>query len=217
MPTPSEPYSLQLDEWVLRVQPPVAADNPRLLLLIHGWTGDENVMWVFTRRFPADYWILAPRAPVAAPGGGYGWHPHTSGIRTGIDDFKPAVEGLMRLIDRWSASQNVDASTFSLIGFSQGTALCYALALLHPARVEKLAGLAGFLPAGAETLAKPGLLEGKPIYVAHGSQDDTVPVERARQAVETLERAGAKVTYCEDQVGHKLGANCLRGLESFYR
>lgn len=217
MPTPNEPYSLRLGEWVLRVQAPVDTDGPRLLLLIHGWTGDENVMWVFTRRFPTSYWILAPRAPLAAPGGGFGWHHRDKGEWGSVDDFKPAVEGLLSLIDKWSASQKVDDSTFSLIGFSQGTALCYALALLHPERIEKLAGLAGFMPSGAETLAEPGLLDGKSIYVAHGSQDDTVPVQRARQAVDLLERAGAKVAYCEDQVGHKLSASCLRGLENFFR
>jgi len=31
-----------------------------------------------------------------------------------------------------------------------------------------------------------------------------------------LERAGASVAYCEDEVGHKLSANCLHALENFF-
>jgi hypothetical protein len=34
--------------------------------------------------------------------------------------------------------------------------------------------------------------------------------------VELLERADAKVTYCEDEVGHKVSVTCLRALESYF-
>jgi len=47
--------------------------------------------------------------------------------------------------------------------------------------------------------------------VAHGTQDQLVPIDRARTSIELLEQAGAQVTYCEDEVGHKLSANaCVR-------
>ncbi len=52
--------------WTLRVQP--AGETPaRLLLLVHGWTGDENSMWVFVRNFDPHYWIIAPRARRTSP------------------------------------------------------------------------------------------------------------------------------------------------------
>jgi hypothetical protein len=31
-----------------------------------------------------------------------------------------------------------------------------------------------------------------------------------------LERAGAQVTYCEEDVGHKLSAPCFNALKSFF-
>jgi predicted esterase len=43
-----------------------------------------------------------------------------------------------------------------------------------------------------------------------------VPIALGRRAVEILELAGASVTYCEDEVGHKLSASCFRGLEAFF-
>jgi predicted esterase len=43
-----------------------------------------------------------------------------------------------------------------------------------------------------------------------------VPVGRARASVALLEQAGAQVTYCEDEVGHKVSIPCLHGLKKFF-
>ena len=45
---------------------------------------------------------------------------------------------------------------------------------------------------------------------------DNVPIERMRSGVELVKRAGADLTVCEDEVGHKLSVDCLRGLGHFY-
>ena len=62
MQAANNPALETFDGWTLRVR---ASDspNPRLLLLLHGWTGDENSMWVFARGLSPNYWIVAPRAP----------------------------------------------------------------------------------------------------------------------------------------------------------
>jgi phospholipase/carboxylesterase len=87
--------------------------------------------------------------------------------------------------------------------------------MLYPRRVRKMGVLAGFAPAGLEDIVVQRPLAGKSIFVAHGTQDDTLPVERARASVKLLETAGAQVIYCEDEVGHKLSAGCLRELQNF--
>jgi predicted esterase len=58
-------------------------------------------------------------------------------------------------------------------------------------------------------------LEGKSFFIAHGTKDETVTVDRARASIVLLEQAGAKVTYCEDDVAHKVSLNCLRALKEF--
>jgi len=42
-------------------------------------------------------------------------------------------------------------------------------------------------------------------------------VDRARASIGLLEKAGAQITYCEDEVGHKLSAGCLRALEDYLK
>jgi phospholipase/carboxylesterase len=100
-----------------------------------------------------------------------------------------------------------------MVGFSQGAAFSYAFALDNPQRVDRLASLAGFLPSEADHLAP---LSSIPIFVAHGTEDETVPVCMARSARSSLEAAGVKVTYCESETGHKLGANCAKQLRKFF-
>jgi phospholipase/carboxylesterase len=190
----------------------------RLLLLLHGWTGDENSMWLFAPRLPADFTLLAPRAPHPEPRRGYTWRPVTPeawGLPS-LDDFRPAARELLGFVDDWSQQAGVLAGVFAVMGFSQGAALAYALAFLYPQRVERVIALAGFLPEGAAALVPARPLAGKAVYVAHGRRDEMIPVERARQAVSLLEQAGAQVTYCEAETGHKVSPDCLRGLDEFF-
>ncbi len=90
------------------------------------------------------------------------------------------------------------------------------LAFLYPQRVRKTAILAGFVPSGLEELVAGRPLEGKPFFVAHGTKDEMVRIDRARESIALLEQAGANVTYCEDNVGHKVSVNCLRALGAFF-
>jgi phospholipase/carboxylesterase len=109
----------------------------------------------------------------------------------------------------------IDVNEFDVMGFSQGAGMCSVLAFLYPQRIRKVGILAGFVPRGLEELVSQRPLEGKPFFVAHGTKDETVTVERARASIALLEQAGAKVTYCEDDVAHKVSVKCLRALKKF--
>jgi phospholipase/carboxylesterase len=110
-----------------------------------------------------------------------------------------------------------DISRLRLVGFSQGAALGLEAALLHPDWMQSVACLSGFMPDGVSPLLVDRPLEGMPIFLAHGTQDDTVPISKARAAVGMLEKAGAQVHYCEDDVGHKLSLSCFKSLEMFFK
>ena len=217
MRIPSDADLITFHNWTLRVRP--ASQEPvRLLLLLHGWTGDENSMWIFTRNFPPDYWVIAPRAPHTADPSGYSWRAPQGGQRgwPTFEDFRPSADSLIALIDDYAARQNLDAGQFDVIGFSQGAALTNVLALLYPERIRRAGVLSGFIPIGSESLIEKHGLSGKPFFVAHGTLDEMVKIEYARQSVAMLERAGASVTFYEDEIGHKLGANGLHALEEFF-
>lgn len=208
---------IEFNGWTVRVRPAVS-ERPRLLVMLHGWTGDENSMWVFARNFSEDrHWIIAPRAPHAADPQGFSWRPHQpiNFGRPSLEMLLPSAEALIRLADEYSASVGVEAGQFGVIGFSQGGAMVNVLGMLFPNRIRKMGVLAGFVPSGLETYVDKRVLDGKRAFVAHGTLDELVPIDRARASMELMEKAGASIIYCEDEVGHKLSANCLRALEEY--
>jgi phospholipase/carboxylesterase len=206
--------SITLDGVVMRVRQPTGHGPFSVFLLLHGWTGDENSMWIFTSRVPENSLIIAPRGYYPTKAGGFSWHPEINKPWPWIIDFQPMVERLFREISIRNFPTG-DFSALHLIGFSQGAALVYSMAILHPERITTISGLSGFLPDGASGRVEPQRLKGLPVFIAHGTDDDRVPIEFARKSVRVLQDAGANVTYCEDAVGHKLSAKCFRGLEAF--
>jgi phospholipase/carboxylesterase len=207
---------VEFEHWTLRIRK-TDHPSPRLLLMIHGFTGDENSMWVFARDLPTQYWIVAPRAPHVTEPSGYSWRPnHSSDFGSpSLEQLRPAAEALIKLIDAYQLSAGIDARVFDVIGFSQGAAMSNLLAFLYPQRIRKTGILAGFIPSGLDELVAQRPLAGKPFFVAHGTSDATVPIDRARASIEILEQAGAQVTYCEDEVGHKVSVHCMKALRSF--
>ena len=216
MPTAPDSQLIQFDDWTLRVRP-TADQSPRLLLLIHGWTGDENSMWVFARDLPAYYWMVAPRAPFVTQPGGYSWRQNQTELigNATIDMFVESAEALIKLVDAYLVSAKIEARVFDVVGFSQGALMSSLLAFLYPERIHKTGILAGFVPSGLDELIAKRTLAGKPFFVTHGTRDETVSIDRARASIEILERAGAQVTYCEDDVGHKVSITCLRAMREF--
>ena len=208
---------IEFEDWVLRIRP-TTHKPARLMLLLHGFTGDENSMWVFARDMPSDYWMVAPRAPHFIEPSGFSWRPHLPGTfgRPSLEQLRPSAEALINLIDVYSASAGIEAKSFDVMGFSQGAAMSNLLAFLHPQRIRKTGILAGFVPSGLEELVPQRPLLGKPFFVTHGTKDEMVTIDRARASIALLEQAGAQVTYCEDEVGHKVSVTCLRALREFF-
>lgn len=219
MPDQNNTSLITFNGWTLRVRESTSS-APRLLLLIHGLTGDENSMWVFARNLSSGYFMVAPRALFASrmEQGGYSWRPPDTEAedRPRLEQLRDSAQALIRLVEEYAASVGLNAAIFDLLGFSQGAAMSSLLAFLYPERIRKVGILAGFVPEGLEALVSQRPLEGKPFFVAHGTEDEMVTIERARASIEILERAGAQVTYCEDDVGHKVSVNCLRALKDFF-
>jgi phospholipase/carboxylesterase len=207
---------LKIGNWTLKAR---EVDKPsRVIFLVHGWTGDENSMWVFANRMPKEALLIAPRAPYVSKHpelAGYSWVEQRGESFSSLDLFGPAVSAFSELINEltdWYPS--ADFSSFAMVGFSQGGAFSAAFAMRRADRVSRLAMLASFLPEESSE-ALPALA-GKPMFIAHGTRDETVPIERAQAARQQLAAAGASVRYCESEIGHKLGANCAAELVTFF-
>lgn len=214
----NEPVTIIDNGWTLRTFSPVDKKKEKgIILLIHGWTGDENSMWLFTRYLKNDYTFIAPRAPLKAEPSGYGWVPVKPDTWKSIDLFKSAVNDLNAQVSSWLkiTGHSMDEPV-NLIGFSQGAALALVYSLMFPDQVKRIACLAGFMPDKVTSNLSIGNLQSKKYYVAHGTVDDVIPVQLAKDLRDFLKGAGANVTYCEDPIGHKIGTQGYKGITKFF-
>ena len=145
----NNPESLEINRTTIKLLEPASGRIERVGLLIHGFTGDESSMWVFTNQL-TDHWLLiAPRAPYPSKGadlGGYSWVNQSVQSWPVFQDFLPSVAVLDGLLDGLAEHyQEADFNRIYVAGFSQGAAMSAVYAAAQPKRVVRLAMLSGFL------------------------------------------------------------------------
>ena len=192
----------------------IVSESPRpdrmrgLAVFLHGWTGDEHSMEVLDAGLAPGWWRVAPRAPFAASAGGYSWSSDPERPGASLESYRMAIEAMRETVDRLDHASEVPVV---LVGFSQGSAVALGAAAAGGTRPAGVAVLSGFLPTGCE----PRALSGLPVFWSHGIKDPLVSVDRARADSRRLELGGARLTYCEADVGHKVGLPCVRGLRAW--
>ncbi len=211
----SEPIILNRPDGVLAVREPGLPPPNRLLVMIHGWGGSEQSIWLFTEGLPADYWMIAPRGPVVKSSGEFGWRPTILGRRSHLEENIQPARDLVARIDSWAADTGVDAARFSVMGFSQGAAMVYVLAGLLPERLVRAAVLSGYPPRGLDLSSKR--LKDIPFLISHGTQDDIIAIEEAKKAIPMLESAGAQVTFFEEDHRHVVGEKARQAIPLFFK
>jgi phospholipase/carboxylesterase len=217
MPTKTNSNTYLNNGWVFKAVKPTSPTRSEIIILLHGWTGDENSMDIFVRAFPTGTWLISPRAPVSAKEKGYSWLSTPLDIPDAWKEFEQTAPQIWTQILGWKRILDIPLNTpVSLVGFSQGGTMALLLSFLYADQIRKAACLSGFLPNWGKEIIKPHSLTDKPYLITHGVTDHLIPVERARIAKAVLENAGATVTYCEGSVGHKLSADCFSALKKYF-
>ena len=211
-----QPEKLKIDGWHFRIQKPTHfSPNSRVMLLLHGYEGNENVMWILTKPLPDDYVLIAPRAPIQTGEDQFVWH-EIAPQWPDIQAYRALADQLITRADVWLQKNKYQTRSFDLMGFSQGAVMAYALSILYPEKINRVAALAGFIPHNWKAQVEVKALKNKSFFIAHGTQDNIIPLSKARQAASWLEENGAHVTFCTADIGHKLSPNCYNGLGEFF-
>ena len=198
--------------------------SQKACLLFHGWNGDENAMRIFFSNLPDDMSIIAPRAFYPTNENGFSWAPSLtrwaeieSNQRSSMVELKESAVNIANQLNSWFGLVGIHPEILYVAGFSQGGAMALILGLLYPSLFNRIACLSGFLPEGIENNLPDPLLVSRKILLTHGSQDEIIPVEKARNAVTRLSRLGFEVDYCEDKMGHKIGVECRKKFSQFLK
>ena len=188
-------------------EPKVKLDKNPLLLLLHGYGSNEADLFSFAEELPDNYYIISARAPYDMQYGSYAWYAiNFDADQNKFSDNEQAKKSrdlIVKFIDELTQTYPIDADNVSLIGFSQGSILSYAVALSYPEKVQKVVAMSGYLNLDivAEDYLKNTFSNLK-IFASHGTVDQVIPVEWARKTPAILENLGIGVTYKEYPVGH---------------
>lgn len=176
-------------------------------MLLHGYGSNEEDLFSFAAELPEEYYIVSVRAPYDLMYGSYAWYAiHFDADENKFSDEIQAKESrdlVARFIDEITESYPIDKNNVTLIGFSQGAILSYAVALSYPEKVQRVVAMSGYLNMdllneNAATLQYNNLK----IFASHGTADQVIPVSWARKAKPILTSLGIPTVYREYSVGH---------------
>ena len=185
---------------------------------IHGWSGNEKSMSIFTSAISEYKYVIFPRGPLKIAEDQYSWVDIRNNAKPDFRDYadiSTKLETSFNELQRYLEIPEND-NKINLIGFSQGAAISAVLSILQPQNYSKIALLSGFLPTKPPSI-EPGTLENIQYYIAHGTQDKLVEINKAIKLKEYLEGFGAKTVFCEEELGHKIGSTCLKNLKKFFQ
>lgn len=189
------------------------APNPTVSVIwMHGLGADGDdfvpiVKELDLRNCPPIRFVFpnAPRIPVTINGGYV--MPAWYDIRatdtpdredeTGIRASQKAIEELIQI------EQAAGAQKIILAGFSQGCAMALQVGLRQSTKLAGLLCLSGYLPLPHTVLEEHQVANlNMPIFLAHGTADSVVPLQRAEQSRDLLIRLGYDVRWHEYPMEH---------------
>lgn len=188
-------------------RPSSLKENAPLLIMCHGYGSDENDLFSFASELPEELFIVSLRAPYPMQPFGNAWYAINFDAEKGKwndnEQAEQSVGLISEFIDYACDAYPVDANNVTLLGFSQGTILSYAVALNYPDKVKNIVALSGYinediLPDSIEVQSVNHLN----FFCSHGSADQVIPIEWARKTPSFLDALNINHIYKEYPVGH---------------
>ncbi len=188
-------------------EPKIKLDKNPLLLLLHGYGSNEEDLFSFATELPDEYYVVSARAPFNMMHGSYAWYAiNFDADENKFSDIEQAQKSrdlITKFINELIENYPIDANNVTLIGFSQGTILSYAIAVSYPEKVQRVVAMSGYFnPEIATENYQNNDFSRLKIFVSHGSVDQVVPVDWARNSIPKLKALGIEIVYKEYSVGH---------------
>lgn len=204
-----------------------AAPANAAVIWMHGLGADghdfEPVVPEFDLRLPLSVRFIFPHAPfrpITINGGHVmrGWYDITelSSLRqedaTGVQASARAIEALIAQ----QIESGIPAQRIVLAGFSQGAAMALHTALRYAQPLAGVIALSGYLPLAATLETEAHSANARtPIFLAHGNQDNVVPLRLAENTRTVLERNNYVVTWRMYPMPHSVCAQEIGDIAEF--
>jgi phospholipase/carboxylesterase len=175
--------------------------------MCHGYGSDENDLFSFASELPEELFIISLKAPHPLQPFGNAWYAINFDAEQGkwSDDeqARTSRDLIAEFIKQASEHYPVDPNKITLLGFSQGTILSLAVGLSYPHLIKNIIGLSGYVNQALldnNSIAKD--YSHVQVFCSHGTLDQVIPVDWARQTPLFLKKLNIPHTYKEYPVGH---------------
>ncbi len=191
------------------------APNPAAsVIVLHGLGADGNDFVPIAQEFDLSgigavrfVFPSSPTRPVTV-NGGYVMPAWYDILGPGQPEDAAGLRESQRLIDALidhEVARGVPASRIVLAGFSQGCAMTFMTGLRYGQRLAGLLGMSGYLPLAELTAAERNPANADvPIFQAHGSADEMIPVARATWSRDALIALGYAVEWHTYPMAHSV-------------
>lgn len=205
-------------EYLIR-EPKVRSKKQKAIILLHGVGSNEQDLFSVAGQLPADAYIIAARGQYTLGEGRYAWY--NVDFSTGKPVINAEQEAASREVIRAFINQvkrKYQIDELYLGGFSQGAIMSYSVGLTRPNEVQGIISLSGrILDEIKPFVKKDDHLKQLKIFIAHGVQDNMLPIHYARAAKEYLENLSAQLSYHEYQMGHQISNEVMEDLNNWLK
>lgn len=197
-------------------EPKIKSAHPPTLILLHGVGSNESDLFSFADQLPDKYLVISARAPITLGNDSYAWYQVDFSTGKPVFNFGQAEESratLINFIEEIKVKYSSDSNQIYLCGFSQGAIMSYSIGLTRPDLVKGIAVMSGRLLEEIKPLiAKNDQLPQLKVFISHGTKDNTLPVQYARDANAFLESLKIAPSFKEYSEGHGINSQMLSDL-----
>ena len=190
--------NLSLDHLIK--QPKGQTEKAPVVFMFHGYGSNEEDLFSFASELPEEFFVISVKAPYPMQPSGNAWYAIYFDDANGkFSDDEQAIESrdiIAAFIDQAIAAYPINKNKVSLLGFSQGSILSYAVALSYPEKVKNVIALSGYVN---KDIIKSGFENNDfghlNFYCSHGTVDQVIPIEWARKTKPFLDQLNIKNPY----------------------
>jgi len=197
------------------------SQKPGLILLLHGVGSNEDDLFRQAEKFPDGFVVVSARAPYTLAAGRYAW------FQVDFSTGKPVInpeqaeqsrQVLHTFVNQLIHHYQIDDKKVYVGGFSQGGIMSYSVGLTHPQQFKGIFILSSrLLPEVKPLIAAGPVLQQLKVFIAHGKQDDVLPLGYAQEAKTYLQNLTPHITYHEYEMRHTISEEELADLLEWLR
>ena len=198
-------------------EPKVQSEKKKAIILLHGVGSNEKDLFGIANMLPDDLYIIAPRGQFALGGDRYAWYQVD--FSTGKPIYNAAQEASSRKLLSTFIDQIKEKYQLQEVyvgGFSQGAIMSYSIGLTNPTSVKGILALSGRVLEEVKTIVtKNDELKQLKVFIAHGVNDNVLPVGYARESKQYLSQLEVPFTYHEYELGHSINEKVIKDINTW--